>query len=247
MIIPGTASDWHGCERRDFAIDGIQAILVLPQGGFAPGRPWYWRARFFGAFPDGDFAMLKLGWAVAHINIDELYGSPESNRRFDLLYDYLTRELGMSPRPVLVGYSRGGLDVYSWAKLHPDRVGCLYLDNPVCDFKSWPGGKGKGPGDPEAWRNCLRAWNFTEEQALRYPGNPMDDLGPLPARRTPILHLCGDADEVVPAEENTMLLEKRCRALGGNIEVIYKPGAKHHPHCLSDPRPIVDFILRNVR
>ena len=27
-----------------------------------------------------------------------------------------------------------------------DKVFCIYVDAPVCDFKSWPGGKGKGKG-----------------------------------------------------------------------------------------------------
>ena len=72
-------------------------------------------------------------------------------------------------------------------------------------------------------------------------------LKPLADAGIPILHLCGDADEVVPADENTMIVEKRYRELGGHIEVIYKPGAKHHPHCLENPQPIVDFVLKYNR
>ena len=34
------------------------------------------------------------------------------------------------------------------------------------------------------------------------------------------------------------------KELGGNLQVIYKPGAKHHPHCLENPQPIVDFVLK---
>ena len=33
---------------------------------------------------------------------------------------------------------------------------------------------------------------------------------------------------------------------GGKIEVILKPGGKHHPHSLKDPAPIVDFLLKNA-
>lgn len=42
------------------------------------------------------------------------------------------------------------------------------------------------------------------------------------------------------------LLEKRLKELGGSIEVIRKPGGKHHPHSLKDPAPIVDFVLKAV-
>lgn len=240
---PGTVSDWCGFERHDFLLNGLKCIIVKPNVKPAKGKPWFWRARFFGAFPNADLALLKLGWHVAHIEIEELYGSPESNRRFDLLYDFMT-SIGFSKKCVPVGYSRGGLDVYNWAAKNTDKVSCLYLDNPVCDFKSWPGGKGNGPGCQTSWQNCLNAWNFTEEQAMAFKGNPIDNLKPLADAKVPILHVCGDADEVVPAEENTIIVEKRYKELGGNIQVIYKPGQKHHPHCLENPQPIVDFVTR---
>lgn len=57
----------------------------------------------------------------------------------------------------------------------------------------------------------------------------------------PLLHVVGDDDKVVPVAENTAILEKRYRALGGSIEVIHKPGVGHK-HGLKDPKPIVDFI-----
>lgn len=242
----GTVSDWNGFRRHDFRIDGINCILIEPEGAPAGGKPWYWRARFFGAFPFPDLALLKQGWHVAHIDIEELYGSPESNRRFDLLYDFMTAH-GFDRKTVPVGYSRGGLDVYNWARKNIEKCHCLYLDNPVCDFKSWPGGKGTGPGEPESWKRCQAAWGFSEEEAMKFKGNPVDDLEALAKSGLPILHLCGDADEVVPAEENTMLLEKRMRALGGNLKVIYKPGALHHPHSLENPQPILDFIFESMK
>jgi hypothetical protein len=34
--------------------------------------------------------------------------------------------------------------------------------------------------------------------------------------------------------------------LGGRIELIAKPGCRHHPHGLDDPSPVVDFIWRNT-
>lgn len=240
---PGRVSDWCGFERCDFKLNGIKCILVKPNCAPDPAKRWYWRARFFGAFPNADWALLKRGWYVAHIEVDELYGSPESNRRFDLLYNFMV-SMGFNRKCVPVGYSRGGLDVYNWAAKNTDKVSCLYLDNPVCDFKSWPGGKGNGPGSEIAWQNCLKAWGFTEEQAMAYKGNPVDNLKPIADAGIPVLHLCGDADEVVPPEENTMVVEKRMKELGGNLQVIYKPGAKHHPHCLENPQPIVDFVLK---
>ena len=239
---PGRVSDWLGFRRHDFTVNGIPCVLVAPNVPPDPARRWLWRVRFFGAFPSADLALLKLGWHVANIDIAELYGSPESNRRCDTLHAFLAA-LGFCRKCALAGFSRGGLDAYLWAARNPGKVACLYLDNAVCDFKSWPGGRGKSPGDPESWRRCLAAWGFTEEQALAFRGNPVDTLEPLAAAGIPVLHVCAEADDAVPPAENTDRVERRYRELGGDIRVIRKPGAGHHPHGLPDPQPIIDFIL----
>jgi pimeloyl-ACP methyl ester carboxylesterase len=62
----------------------------------------------------------------------------------------------------------------------------------------------------------------------------------------PILHVVGDADEVVPIAENSDIIEKRYKTLGGKIDVIHKPGVGHHPHSLKDPKTIVDFFLKHT-
>jgi hypothetical protein len=61
-----------------------------------------------------------------------------------------------------------------------------------------------------------------------------------------LLHRIGDADEIVPVAENTLVLAERYRACGGSIDVITCPGGKHHPHGLPDPAPIVAFIRQNT-
>ena len=60
----------------------------------------------------------------------------------------------------------------------------------------------------------------------------------------PIISVCGDNDRSVPIEENMMVIRIRYLALGGNVELIIKPGCDHHPHSLEDPQPVVDFIMR---
>jgi alpha-beta hydrolase superfamily lysophospholipase len=63
----------------------------------------------------------------------------------------------------------------------------------------------------------------------------------------PLIHVVGQADSVVPVEENTDILEQRYKALGGKIVVIRKEGVDHHPHSLKDPKPLLDFILEAVK
>jgi pimeloyl-ACP methyl ester carboxylesterase/lysophospholipase L1-like esterase len=237
--------EWSGYERLDFTVDGRAALVVRPKAA-ALGAPWIWRTEFFGHEPQADIALLGRGFHVAYVDVQNMYGAPVAMKHMEQFYDHVTQAYGLSQKPVLEGFSRGGLFAFNWAALHPDRVAGLYVDAPVCDFKSWPGGKGVGPGSPGDWQELLKVYGFTEEQALSYGKNPVDNLAPLAKANIPILAVIGDADEVVPVGENINLVEARYQALGGKIRVIRKPGGKHHPHSLTDPAPIVDFAVLAV-
>jgi hypothetical protein len=50
----------------------------------------------------------------------------------------------------------------------------------------------------------------------------------------------------VPPAENALIIEQRYKQLGGEFEIIHKPGVNHHPHGLDDPKPVVDFILKHA-
>jgi pimeloyl-ACP methyl ester carboxylesterase/lysophospholipase L1-like esterase len=246
MKTPVTASQWNGYPRIDFKIGNRSAILVQPKSP-APGRPWIWRTEFFGHEPQADIALLDKGFYLAYVDVQNLYGAPVALDAMDEFYGHLLKTHQLSPKTTLIGMSRGGLFAFNWAALHPERVASLYVDAPVCDFKSWPGGKGKGPGSPADWKRLLAAYDLTEPAALAYTKNPVDNLAPIAKAGIPILAVIGQEDEVVPVSENIDLIEKRYIALGGRIQVIRKPGGKHHPHSLKDPAPIVDFIVESVR
>ena len=138
---------------------------------------------------------------------------------------------------------------YNWAIANPDKVACIYGDAAVCDFKSWPGGKikglGKGEGSAAEWQKMLTAYDFNSDaEAIAYQGNPIDNLKPLAEAGIPLLNVYGDADVLLPWQENAGVMQERYRKLGGNITLIPKPGVGHHPHGLPDPKPIVDFIMK---
>lgn len=236
---------WHDYDRYDFTYDGRPCIVVAPKN---PARhlPWIWRARFFGHEPQTDLALLEKGFHIAYMDVAGLFGSPTAVEHWDAFYDYLTEHHGFRRRVALEGMSRGGLIVYNWACANPEKAACIYADNPVCDFKSWPAGLGKGKRHLPSWETCLKAYGLTAEQALEYKHNPIDNLEPLARSVVPVLHVCGTADTVVPMEENSDIIEKRYNKLGGKITVIRKPGMDHHPHSLENPKPIVDFILAHT-
>jgi pimeloyl-ACP methyl ester carboxylesterase len=237
---------WHGFTRHLFVVDGCQAWLVEPKKPL-PGKPWSWCMEFPDAFADRCAApqLLKEGFYHAHIVVGNTFGCPAAIKHFNAFYDAMQAR-GLAKKAVLIGLSRGGLYAYRWAAENPQKVAVIYGDAPVCDFKSWPGGKGKGKGSRGDWLALQHDYGFkTEADALAYRGNPIDVLEPLAKAKVAIIHVVGDVDDVVPADENTAIVQQRYKQLGGQIKVIHKPGIGHHPHGLDDPTPVVKFIINH--
>ncbi len=237
-------SEWNGYRRTDFYVDGREGLLISPSVP-TTGKPWVWRAEFFGAFAQADLALLERGYHLAYYRIPDQYGCPGAVRRMERFRASVVRAFGLSPKAALFGFSRGGLYALNYAAAHPEGVASLYLDAPVLDIRSWPGGLGEGPGDRSCWEECLAVYGLTPETAAAFDGNPLDSLGPVAEAGIPILLIAGDADEVVPFAENGARLERRYPELGGFVETVLKPGVAHHPHSLEDPAPIAAFVERN--
>ena len=231
-------SKWHEGDRYDFKFQGRDAIVVVPQKA-AAGNPWIWRPAFFDAFPAVDKALLERGFHVAYLDVTNDYASPWAIELGNRFYKEMVENYGLSSKVVMEGFSRGGLYSVIWASQNPDNVACLYLDAPLSDVFTCLKRLHKA-----AWKTLLKEWNLTEETIDRFDGNPIDNLEPLAKAGVPIISVCGDSDRSVPIEENMMVMRKRYLALGGNVELIIKPGCDHHPHSLEDPQPIVDFIMR---
>jgi pimeloyl-ACP methyl ester carboxylesterase len=242
----GRKGSFHGFAQFEFQVQDARCRVVTPKNA-APGKPWIWRARFWGHQPQLDIALLKRGWHVAYCEVGNLFGNPKAVARWDQFYRHLTTQHNFNKRPVLEGMSRGGLIIYNWAKANPMKVLCIYGDAPVCDIKSWPGGKGKGKGHARTWCACLAAYRLNEKQASSFRGNPIDGLEPLAKAGVPLIHVVGDADKVVPVAENTAIIEERYKKLGGHVKVIHKPGVGHHPHSLKDPALLLEFIEQAAR
>lgn len=144
---PFTAS-WHGFDRFDFLLDeaaltlaptqasaeegmGVthqvagqrRCVLVVPKES-APGRPWSWRGRYFDHEPQAEIELLKRGFHVAFVQSDEI-------EHWDAWYGFLVEKHGLSPKPAFVGMSGGGRNAFTWATKYPDRVSCIYADNPL--------------------------------------------------------------------------------------------------------------------
>ena len=238
-------SEWHGYELLDSTLHGISFKLVFPEKANEK-RNWIWRARFWGHEPQTDLALLEQGFHLAYIDVAGLYGGPEAVKRWNDFYIFITEKYKLNKKVVLEGMSRGGLPIFNWGNANAEKVACIYGDAPVCDIKSWPGGKGKGKGSEPDWEKCKEQYGLTEKMALQYKGNPVDHMENIAHFKVPVLNVVGDTDTVVPVAENTTILEKRLIELGWEMQVIHKPETGHHPHSLENPKPIVEFILKHT-
>ncbi len=237
LILPG----------ESFLLEGRPAFVLLPpkKKRMRP-QPWVLYAPTLPGLPDGHEKwmherFLDAGVAVAGIDVGEAYGSPRGRALFDALYRELTTRRGFAPRPCLLGRSRGGLWVTSWAADHPERVAGLAGIYPVFDLRSYPGLAKAAP-----------AYGLTAKELEARLGehNPIERVGVLAKARVPALLIHGDADKVVPLKANSAELAARYKARGadGLVKVIIAKGQGHNYwegffRC----RELIDFVIARAR
>ncbi|MCF6313131.1 MAG: SMP-30/gluconolactonase/LRE family protein [Verrucomicrobiales bacterium] len=230
-LLPSLAS----YAKDQFQFEGKKCVVSKPKKA-AAGRPWIWRCRFYGAFPQVDAALLAAGWHVVFIDVANLFGAAEAMRLFDAFYPHVISQYQLAEKPIMEGFSRGGLPAMNWSIQNPQKVRGIYLDAPVLDIHTWPKEYSK-----ENWEKCKKVWGLTEGNAHLWKG-PLDHLAPLAKHQVPILTVCGGMDKAVPFLRNSAILESHYQKLGGPIQVIVKTSCRHHPHSLYDPTPILDWI-----
>ena len=240
-------SKWHGYARINFEIEGQDAYLVVPEN-VAQGRPWVWRARFPNYHPEIDIELLQRGYHIGFVNVAGLFGNQRAVQIGDAFYNHVRKQAKLSPQVTLEGVSRGGLFVYQWASKHPQRVANIFCDTPVCDIRSWPGGKGKGRGAPSQWNQCLAAYQAESETLSPADGNMMVHAEIIAGAGIPVLHIVTEDDQIVPPKENTYLLAKSLEKLGHPMKVISIPNgtpqSSGHHFAHKNIEPIVSFITQ---
>jgi pimeloyl-ACP methyl ester carboxylesterase len=144
----GEKTSWHGFDRYDFLMDEttlaikpikaaadekdgikgqvkgqLRCVMVVPKKA-AEGKPWSWRGYYFNHEPQAEIELLKRGFHIGFILTD-------AGKHWDAWYTFLTEKHGLSKKPAFVGMSRGGRNAFTWATANPDKVSCLYVDNPA--------------------------------------------------------------------------------------------------------------------
>ena len=248
LQFPGDSVDhWHGVWRHKFSFEGAEAWVVEPANPRGDGR-FSWCMMFPDAFTQrcATPELVSRGYYHVFLSVGNSFGAPQAIEKLNAFHQMLIRR-GFHSQAVLIGISRGGLYAHRYAATYPTQVSVIYDDAAVLDYQSWPGGKGKGKGSPGDWQELKRLYRFeSDQQAADYPFTPLKTLGVLAKNKIAIVSVVGDADDVVPWEENTLQAERIYKDLGGVFETIHKPGVGHHPHGLEDPSPVVDFIQKHT-
>ncbi len=216
LILPGEAFLLQG--RPMFIFEPSVTTNKTP-------RPWVFYAATLPAYPDVHEKwmheqFLAAGIAVAGIDVGEAYGSPASQKHLDACYQEMLRR-GFSKKPCLLGRSRGGLWVSSWAVRHPDKVAGLAGIYPVYNLATYPGIQRAAP-----------AYRMTPEQlkANLDQYNPIEKMARLAKAKVPVYIIHGKDDKVVPLEKNSAELQRRYQKAGAGkiIEVQVIPGQGHN-------------------
>lgn len=237
LILPG----------ESFLVAGRPAfILTPPENLRRTPQPWVMYAPTLPPYPDQaekwmHEKFVAAGIAVAGIDVGEAYGSPRGRELFTALYRELTERRGFAPRPCMLGRSRGGLWVTSWAIANPDKVAGIAGIYPVFDLRTYPGLEKAAP-----------AYKLTPAELKDRLGdlNPIERVGVLAKQRVPVFLIHGDEDKVVPLKPNSAEFVSRYQAAGAGdaVRLIVAKGQGHNMwegffHC----QPLVDFVIERAR
>ena len=217
LILPG----------ESFLVEGRPAFIFWPdEAKRTTPQPWVMYAPTLPAYPDSHEKwmherFLEAGIAVAGIDMDEAYGSPRGTAGMTALYEHLTASKGFASRPVLLGRSRGGLWVSSWAIEHPEKVAGIIAIYPVFDLTTYPGLERAAPA---------YGLDAAGLEARLSEFNPIARAGVLGERGIPFAIIHGDQDTVVPLEPNSLAMKSHYEKAGNaermHLEVV--PGQGHN-------------------
>lgn len=253
MLFPGVKTDFKGYDMYDLKVENKSFKIIAPKKA-APGKPWLWRSLFWTALPKVWRADLKLVEEGYHIVLafGDVSGHPRGNDTIDTAYKYVVSEHGFAKQCNMASFSRGTLSLFRWAHSNPEKVASIYVDNGVCNIRSWPAGKvvpgnenSIAPGAPKSWALFKKSFGYTTDaEALASKESPIDLLAPLAEAKVPILMVSGLKDVAVPHAENDAIMIQRYEKLGGHIELILEEN-KGHTHGMKDPSGILAFIRKH--
>ena len=238
---------WHEGYRVDrFEFEGCLARVVHPKEGTALNRLAF-KTEYWNAFPEGiQVPLLKKGFHLCFVEKNNRWGTDDMLDLQARFADFVIEKYGLKPKFVPLGMSCGGLQAIKLAAKYPEKISCLYLDNPVLNYMSCPCGFGVGEilDEGDAIPEILAALGYESiSQLICCREMPMDKLPGLVSHRIPAVLVAGLQDTIAPYLENGILLQQAYEKANIPLALFLKPEGGHHPHGLEDPAEAVEFIL----
>jgi hypothetical protein len=121
-------------DRYEFNLRGVEGTtsVIVPKTA-APGKPWVFRAGFVDRDAKVDLALLAKGFHIVTGPVP-YNGDGPLLKDWNLVYQHMM-EHGFSRKPVMQGAGGAAGDAYAWAIENPDKVSCIYGENPVLRSK----------------------------------------------------------------------------------------------------------------
>lgn len=232
---------YHGYRRIQFTFEGRDAILVFPKKA-EQKRRWLLKTEYFDAFPEFELEMVRRGFHLAFVKNETRWHKPSDDDAKAHFCAFLRKEFGLAGKCMPVGMSCGGMQAIYFAAKYPECVAALNLYAPVVNLLSCP--CALGDAKISLYDDYVKNTGRTLTELLGYRDHPLDNMDPLVENRIPLFMVSGDSDTVVPYHENGKYLVEHYRKHGAPVEEILVPGGDHHPHCLPDPTPLIEWTLR---
>jgi len=230
-------------EQITFDYRGLDAAVIVPKRQVDKERRWVWFSPGTLAFSGKQVQcafyvemLLVSGFHVAGFDLGPATitaGSPAGAKVHYQFYQLMIKEFNLNKKARLVGQSNGGLNQYAWAFRHPECVDRILGMLAVTDFRTWPGLDTMVTPVPGSYIFDGLGFYMTLEELLKHMKelNPIDNLAPLAKAGVKLYHLHGSNDGTVPTDANILELERRYRALGGQITIEVGQGLGHGtPH-----------------
>lgn len=243
-----TYGEWKGFQVKSFPLEHFIVQIAFPHNHL-DGKPWtFLIGTLNGYHNEINEKLLKSGVGVVAVNIYNVFGSEYGLNLMDKVYDIVHDNFGFSKKCCLYGVSRAGLSVYNWALRHLKLVSCIYCEGPVLDFKTWPM---KWKPSAKHWKDLKKLYGFSsDEEAIAYKGNPIDNLKPIADAKIPIRHVISLTSkhdtQTVPNEKNTLRAKRIFAQYDHSIDVAIIPKWQIKPPYGFDDES-VSFIVNNCR
>ncbi|KAA6340213.1 hypothetical protein EZS27_011906 [termite gut metagenome] len=117
-------------DKYSFSLKGVEgSVSVFVPLQPASGNPWVYRCDQLDSHSVVDLELLAKGFYIVVGPVPYNADGPILGH-WNIVYNYLVGK-GFSQKPVLAGRGAATGEVYVWAIENPDKVSCIYGENPI--------------------------------------------------------------------------------------------------------------------